>query len=453
MTKTVSYRRDAHPVPREARARRQSRCLRFIADWRRLALLGLGVLVLTVAAPATAQEPLVSGDQFLAGSSVVDVVGLSDDLLANPGFFLDARWSQARFQVRPTDAYGIPLIGPAATGAIRGSLMHYKGGWANALLASDGPELSVFLGLDYYVATHIGDFFTLFNPFAGFGAPFTGAKETGFAAVAGQIMPGLRLRLANLGLALRGGYLFNFRDAIDESGRFISTYTGGDMTGRYADGDYADTGEDPAIPAGVGGISGGEPYAGASWFGVDLIGVFTADNRLALLQLASPLAQTLRGTLAGTVLRYLTPAFAYLERQYQPYVPDDLYQLSVATGVQLEDVFADLVFDAGMPGEALAAFDLERVRINQAQLTFYLSGFLLGGSVIRRAPEEQQSETIWGVRAGLGNPPGSSLGEFMNGTIEATASYNFADDLVGGLNVRDNLIFRVMWRNRAGGAR
>ena len=134
-------------------------------------------------------------------------------------------------------------------------------------------------------------------------------------------------------------------------------------------------------------------------------------------------------------------------------MPDDLYQLSLATGIQLEDVFADIVFDAGIPGEALAALDLERVQINQAQLTFYLSGFLLGGSVIRRVPEEQQAETTWGVRAGLGNPPGSSLGQFMNGSIEATASYNFADDLVGGLNVRDNLIFRVMWRNRAGGAR
>ncbi len=389
--------------------------------------------------PRDAERPVINGFDFLSGSKAVDAATFAGDLLAAKGsLVIDARWMPAEFEIRPTDATGLPLIGPSSDGVETGSLMRYRLGWAPS------GNIVPFLAIDYYVATHIDRFFTLMNPFAGFGALFTGAKRTGFAAVAGQVFPGLQVNVERADLEVRGGYIFRFRDPVDKNGRFLSDYQKNNFTGRYEDGDYGGY----PVPDGEGGFSTGEPYFGATWYGVDLLALLAENNTLALLQLARPLSMA-----AGRFgLRRVTPALAYVGEAYQNRTDSNVLK---ASG-DAEFVLGKTLF---VPA---AELQIVPVSLSTAELQLFSRGFLLGMSYFaadsfgpsdnpNRVPVNDLAR--WGYKVGFGfdtaqsaAPQGRSAN--TNLRVELAASYNFAHDLdTEPLNL-DAWVFSFLFRRR-----
>ncbi|MBI9104257.1 MAG: hypothetical protein JEY99_17700 [Spirochaetales bacterium] len=276
------------------------------------------------------------GEDFISGSAAVDAVTYSADLLsayrqqkhsADLGgtglvFDLDARWSSAVFDVRPTDINNIPLLGPSAAGMVEGSLLAYKLG----LVFPINRYIRPFLTLDYFVASHLGSFFEVIDPYYsgnsllsyfsfGLYGLLTGGRETGFSAVAGQILPGVEFEIPGVPITVRSGYLLKFRDPIDESGRFISRFylednSWNNVSGKPL-GDYVSADD---IPPGVHGFEQGQFIFGASVWGIDLSALVSGDfSNIGAAELTSDFIFSPTSPVYAVVQR-IRPSFRFVEQ-------------------------------------------------------------------------------------------------------------------------------------------
>ncbi len=390
--------------------------------------------------------PVYEGADFIGGSAAVDAVAYSTSLLgaSRPGsnaagsglpvfvFDLDARWSPAVFDVRPTDVNGIPLLGPSAAGMVEGSLLAYKVG----LVFPIGRFIRPFLTLDYFVASHLGSFFEIIDPYysgnsilsyfsIGMYGLLTGGRETGFSAVAGQILPGIELEVPGMPIMLRSGYLMKFRDPIDESGKFISRFYLEDNSWNNAYGkpwgDYASAKD---IPPGIEGFDQGQFIFGASVWGIDVAALVSGDlSDIGTAELARDFSISPSSPVSA-VLKRIRPNLRFVEQ--------GLVQILGARrflgGFDGEFSLGPLVLQPVVEA-SLVPFQLYSAQVD-VQFFNVLS---LGGSMVSR----EDGQVLLGWRAGMGvEIPGAMRMNFDVGR-------NFRDSIVGSLPIQDSLLFNL----------
>lgn len=390
--------------------------------------------------------PVYGGADFIGGSAAVDAVAYSASLLATsrrgkdpvkdgvPAFVfdLDARWSPAIFDVRPADVNGIPLLGPSAAGMVEGSLLAYKVG----LVFPVGRFIRPFLTLDYFVASHLGSFFQVIDPYYsgnsilsyfsfGIYGLFTGGRETGFSAVAGQILPGIEIEVPGIPITLRSGYLMKFRDPIDESGRFISRFyleenSWNNVFGKPF-GDYKSADD---IPPGVEGFDQGQFIFGASVWGIDVSALISGDlSEIGAAELAREFIIS-SSSPVSTVLKRIRPNLRFVEQ--------GLVQLLGARrflgGIDGEIRLGSLAFKPVVEA-SLIPFQLYSAQVDVQILSF----LWVGGSMVNK----EDGQMLLGWRAGMGfEIPGAMHMNFNVGR-------NFRDSLVGNLSIHDSLLFNL----------
>lgn len=390
--------------------------------------------------------PVYEGADFIGGSASVDAVAYSTSLLgssrassstADGGlpvfvFDLDARWSPAVFDVRPTDVHGLPLLGPSAAGMVEGSLLAYKVG----LVVPVGRYIRPFLTLDYFVASHLQSFFKVIDPYYsgnsllsyfsfGIYGLLTGGRETGFSAVAGQILPGIEIEVPGLPITLRSGYLMKFRDPIDESGKFISRFYLEDNSWNNAYGkpwgDYATAAD---IPPGTQGFDQGQFIFGASVWGIeaatlvsgDLSGIGAAElARDFIISPSSPVS---------TVMRRIRPNLRFVERGLVQILGDRKFLGGFDGVFTLGTLVLKPVVEA-----SLVPFQLYSAQVDVR----FFNVLSLGGSLVSR----EDGQMLPGWRAGMEvEIPGAMHMGFNVGM-------NFRDSLVGSLSIQDSLLFNL----------
>lgn len=179
------------------------------------------------------------GQQFLdAGFRNVNVVDYFDLVWSSATWYLfdlQSKWTPAEFSVYPMDRNGNPLLGDSASGTIQGTIMRYRFAFASMVWRMSKnfqllPEKSgvqplvsaklIVMG-DYFAATHRKSFFDILGNFELFNAGY----DSGFSAAAGQILLGTDLVFMK-DFSLTFLWFFKFKSPIYPDGRFISYYWG-----------------------------------------------------------------------------------------------------------------------------------------------------------------------------------------------------------------------------------
>lgn len=417
---------------------------------------GLTILLLVLPAVLPVySESVFDGRDFMTGSGAVDASRYLDGFfeaqegkkplsadMGPLGFGLISRWTPATFLVRDTDVNGRPLVGPSAGGRINGSLMAYRA----ALNWKINPYFGTFFAGDYFVASHIDSFPRLFDPWyasndvlsffgflftAGLYGPLTGGRATGFAAVSGQLLPGVSFHYPGWAEVYVGA-LFKFRDPIDSDGRFISTYyydknswTG--VTGKQKP-DYLRR-ED--IPPGIGGFETSELYFKAKVLGVDSQTLLTPAGALKALTAGPDLVGLFRRAgLPDPVIRIselIRPFGGFLGEGY-----DRFRALGGWFGLLKGSFQGDQNFPVYLSYQTDVAFDPVMVNNFQAEAAAFGA---LGGFSARRKGEGY----LYGWKIGLGG----SLQSFF---WELSWSWNYAGSEIGALEIKDDTVFNLLVR-------
>jgi len=401
----------------------------------------LGILILALS-PLSAQFRL-SGTDFVGGSAAVDAVKYMEELLSQPGvdtkdpifgsglsIDFNARWTSAEFDVWSADRIGRPLLGPSAGGVIQGSLMTYRLGVTSQLGV---PWLRAFIGLDYFVASHLENFGQLFDPFYsandvlsfllfGWSGPFTGGKATGFGALAFQVLPGLEVSLPFFDTKLRTGFIFKFRDPIHPSGKFLSTFfvnkdSWNGVIGKWT-GDYNEAAD---IPDGISGINSQEFYFSASVLGLNLDSLLTPSGALAVIRASK---------LFDLAWLQLKPGFGWISDRYS----------SWGLGVLSSILNGEYIFGENRElrlGHYLDLYwinDTNSLIVNEARVWASYIGFRAAAGI------QFLQERGWtpGWELGLESPPGEQT------SFGFKVSYNYAQSMLGGLKMYDTPLF-TLW--------
>jgi len=414
--------------------------------------LGILCLVLAPFSLIGAEErtfqglPVYEGADFIGGSAAVDAVAYSAGILAtsrrgndqaNGGvpafvFDLDARWSPAVFDVRPTDVHGIPLLGPSAAGMVEGSLLAYKVG----LVVPAGRFIRPFLTLDYFVASHLGSFFQVIDPYYsgnsilsyfsfGIYGLLTGGRETGFSAVAGQILPGIEIEVPGFPITLRTGYLMKFRDPIDESGSFISRFYLEDNSWNNVFGKpFGDYTSADDIPPGVEGFDQAQFIFGASVWGIDASALVSGDlSEIGAAELAREFLVSPTSPLSA-VMKRIRPNLRFVEQGLVQVLGARRFLGGIDGEFRLGTLALKPVVEA-----SLIPFQLYSAQVEVQVLKF----LWVGGSMVNT----EDGRTLLGWRAGMAfEIPGAMHMNFNVGR-------NFRDSLVGNLSIHDSLLFNL----------
>lgn len=404
---------------------------------RVVAVAALG-LVLSIVPYTTFAGDLL-GTDFVTGAASVDATRYLNEFLGRASFELNARWTRATFLVRDTDANGEPLLGPSAAGTVEGSLLAYRMGFSYRL----APRFTLFAVGDYFVASHLADFFDLLTPskvspgsagnpsaeyylnwFVPLGL-FNGGSRSGFAARAFQVLPGVEVVVPLIGLRARAGYIFKYRDAIDADGRFISRFYLKDFPS-----DYRSSSD---IPDGREGIDRREFFFAASVFGVDADLLLTPEGVPAYLNLAANLVRFLP---SDSRLRAVVPYLSYYDELSQNRRTESLWSGRVDTAfdvrVARRDVRVGTRFD----------WLYDPVEFERAALELGYRFVTVGLSLQDHITEGY----LWGARAGLNTPIG-----MRSIRLSADVRWNYIDSGLGALEIQDAPIFTILAAVPVGG--
>lgn len=406
----------------------------------------LSLLPLLLLAAPLAAKVSVDGRDFYGGASAVNVISYLNALSNRSQNFLfdfDSRWVAARFAVRSTDRYGLPLQGDAGDGSVDGSLLKYRLGIIAALEPKGNSHIIALF--DYFIASHIDQLpgflypYPVFRDIKGSSLPipgsalFDGGKAGGFASVAGQALLGADFLDLDLGEGLLHKVdfeifgFFRFRDPIDSDGKFISTFWRNDAGSGYPADYYYGPGINPTngIPTGYGGYLTFEPYLAVSVSGFKLNSLFSFEVGLGIAELFKSFR--LEGTPVGAFLDRWDFALDYLNSAYSFF--SRFNSLKTAQSVTLKLGFLELTPYADL---ALWPFRLNEARCELA-LEFVKDVFKLRGGAGWIATLNDGERTGW-------------LGGLDLSGLSFTASYNYGEQLVGGIAAVDELVFSLSFR-------